>query len=145
MPEQERLTEETLSGWEQDVKQPLRWGVNGEHGRERGRKLLRELRALQAERDEALEKSNGLQAWLGTVLDMRDEDRAAIKHLADQALLALSGAGICTPEKGYIAEPHALHGHIKLLARERDEARAEAHSLRARIEELESGEWDKSR
>jgi len=55
--------------------------------------------------------------------------------LAFDALCALSGAGIGTPEKGYLVEPGCLSGDIKRLARERDEAKkattvASRHGLR---------------
>lgn len=45
------------------------------------------------------------------------------KRLATDALVALAGAGICTPEHGYLSEPVCLRSDIERLARERDEAR----------------------
>jgi hypothetical protein len=48
----------------------------------------------------------------------RERDR-----LATDALAALAGAGICTPEEGYVKSPHCLASNISDLMRERDEAR----------------------
>lgn len=50
--------------------------------------------------------------------------KVQVERLAVDALAALSGAGIATPEKGYVEEPWALAGDIARLAKERDEARA---------------------
>lgn len=41
-------------------------------------------------------------------------------RLAEDALIALAGAGIPTPEKGYKAEPHCLMRDIEELQRQRD-------------------------
>ena len=46
------------------------------------------------------------------------------KRLADDALQALAAAKVCTPEKGYVAEPHCLTADIGTLARQRDQAEA---------------------
>lgn len=57
---------------------------------------------------------------------VRERDRLAV-----DALAVLAGAGIATPEKGYVAEPWALAGDIARLAKERDEARADYERARA--------------
>lgn len=55
--------------------------------------------------------------------------KAERDRLAGDALAALSGAGIPTSEKGYVAEPHMLALDILRLAKERDQARKELSEL----------------
>lgn len=51
------------------------------------------------------------------------------KRLATDALVALAGARIATPEKGYVVEPHCLGNDIGTLARERDAALEQLEAL----------------
>lgn len=58
----------------------------------------------------------------------REEARKAeekLRRLATDALAHLAGAGIATPEEGYVKAPHCLSDNIDRLARERDEAAGE--------------------
>jgi len=64
-----------------------------------------------------------LEARLNIEKMNHTEDHSIAHNLAFDALVALSGAGIGTPEKGYYHEPGCLARDITRLARERDEAR----------------------
>lgn len=60
---------------------------------------------------------------LARITEQRDD-------LAMTALCALSGSGIPTPEKGYVAEPYCLSFDIQSLAKQRDMALAEVERQR---------------
>jgi len=65
-----------------------------------------------------------LEARLNIEKMNHTEDHRIAHNLAFDALVALSGAGIGTPEKGgYYHKPGCLARDITRLARERDEAR----------------------
>jgi len=81
-------------------------------------------------------KSHGLyNEVLGLLKSVRDEankqyDQSSdmkdiAETLAFDALTALVGAGVCTPEEGFLKYPSCLSRSIKDLASERDSARAE--------------------
>lgn len=66
-----------------------------------------------------------LCGWKWALEDAESErDRLAV-----DAMTALIAADICTPERGYVAEPVCLTMDIGKLARERDEARAAVAEL----------------
>ena len=75
-----------------------------------------EIRSLQSERDDLSKMNSDGCALLAKAYGECD-------RLAGDALAILSANGIATPEKGYIHEPHMLALDIKVLARERDNAR----------------------
>ncbi len=68
----------------------------------------------------AREADAALMASAPDLLRERDKARAERDRLATDALCALSAAGVATPEKGYVEEPHVLTANIQALARERD-------------------------
>lgn len=61
------------------------------------------------------------------------EARALASRLAADALCVLSGAGIGTPELGYLHEPVTFRADLETLARQRDEALFENVRLRAEL------------
>ncbi|KKN40182.1 hypothetical protein LCGC14_0736140 [marine sediment metagenome] len=61
----------------------------------------------------------------------REEERA--KRLAEDALIALAGAGITTPLEGFYLAPHTLRRAIHDLRDERDQAQAENERLKAAL------------
>jgi len=81
-------------------------------------------------------KSHGLyDEVLGLLKSAQDEAKkeydqsSGMKDIAETlafgALTALAGAGVCTPEEGFLKYPSCLSRSIKDLASERDSARAE--------------------
>ena len=52
-----------------------------------------------------------------------EQEKLLSGYLANEALCALSGARVGTPEKGYLKEPGCLRGDIRRLANERDIAK----------------------
>jgi hypothetical protein len=85
---------------------------------------VRRLKGELAQRDRDLQISR--EAFEGA-LALRDQ-------LADDALVALAGAGIATPEQTYKVEPYCLEGDIKRLAKERDDARVSLNVAKKQIE-----------
>ncbi len=63
-------------------------------------------------------------------------------RLATDALCALAGAGIATPETGYIGEPVCLTGDVAELAKQRDDALKEQKALERDLAQMMSPEVD---
>lgn len=61
--------------------------------------------------------------------------KAQRDRLATDALAALAGAGIATPEETYLGAPWALGGDIERLAKERNEARSDNFKLNQMVEQ----------
>lgn len=106
-----------------DVKQAIEWlgdaleVVEVGPWREKVRALLAHLADLESQLAET-------QKERYRFLQERDRAIAREARLANEALAALAGAGIGTPEKGYMTEPHCLSADIERLAKERDEVKA---------------------
>ena len=60
-------------------------------------------------------------------------------RLAVDALAALAGAGVATPQEGYTAAPFLLKGDIGRLAAERDALRAQVEAARALCADFDRG------
>jgi hypothetical protein len=68
-------------------------------------------------------------AQLTTTTAERDAAQALAKRLADDALVALAGSKIATPEEGFLKAPHCLPDCIERLRAERDRLRKELDEI----------------
>ncbi len=84
--------------------------------------LIQEIRRMRAESARAELRAEQLKMSLEAVTETRDRYGAML----DEALVALAGAGIMTPEKGFRGQHVAsVARHIEELEEQRDQARRE--------------------
>lgn len=109
--------------------------------------LFDQRQQVERQRDEALTHAQLLREHVGTLEEQVAELNAELARAAEEALklqrqrdrlavdaLAhLAGAGIATPEEGYVKAPHCLSDNIDRLAAERDHLKLKLDTLTAAV------------
>ena len=85
---------------------------------ERADRLEHENAQLRAALIAELAEPDRVPERIHTLINRVEKAEAERDRLAADALCALSAAGVATPEKGYVAEPHCLKADIEKLARD---------------------------
>lgn len=72
-----------------------------------------------------------VRAHIAALTAERDQAQQLAERLADDAIVALAGSKIATPEEGYLKAPQCLGDDIKRLRKERDAAQAQLAAIKA--------------
>jgi hypothetical protein len=92
-------------------------------------------RIIEQDTPETLARVEELERALSASQERATTAEARFRRLADDALEAIAGAGICTPEETYRDAPYLLAGDIKRLAKERDAGRKFKGYVHQRLDE----------